>query len=438
VKKIFRSQSLVTCNADHAVFDDAFLAIDGSKIVDVGPWKKRPRSFRIEDTGSSLIMPGLLNLHTHLPMTLFRGMAEDVELQTWLEKFIFPAEKKFLSPSFVRLGTQLAACELIRHGITYIADMYFYENEIAKVLDQAGLRGLLGQTFFDAGGFDSKSLEESFRLTKKLKKQLKNHPRLAPALAPHAPYTCSLETLKATAQFAKEEALPIHIHIAETKKELGDLKRQTGLSPVRILKETGILEAPFVLSAHTIWLEDHDFSILREHPVTAIVNPQSNAKLGSGVAPIRKFLNNRVRFAFGTDGAASNNRVDIFSEMNLMAKLYRLQESEMSRLTCADILDRATRFAAEAVGESHRLGSLEPGKEADFIVIDLQKPHLQPFTNAYHHLIYSAQASDVESVYVAGRCLMKNRKIKSLHETKIFREATQTWKKIEAYLRQNR
>lgn len=181
MKKVFRTRSLVTCNEAHEVFDDAFLAVDGSKIVDLGPWKKRPRSFRVEETGNSLMMPGLLNLHTHLPMTMFRGLAEDVELQTWLEKFIFPVEKKFLSPSFVKLGTELAACELIRNGTTYVADMYFYENEIAKVLDQAGLRGLLGQSFFDAGGFDSKNLEESFERAKKLKKQLKNHSQIGRA-----------------------------------------------------------------------------------------------------------------------------------------------------------------------------------------------------------------------------------------------------------------
>lgn len=438
MKKVFRTRSLVTCNEAHEVFDDAFLAVDGSKIVDLGPWKKRPRSFRVEETGNSLMMPGLLNLHTHLPMTMFRGLAEDVELQTWLEKFIFPVEKKFLSPSFVKLGTELAACELIRNGTTYVADMYFYENEIAKVLDQAGLRGLLGQSFFDAGGFDSKNLEESFERAKKLKKQLKNHSRLAAALAPHAPYTCSLESLRATADLAKEERLPIHIHIAETKKELADLKRQTGFSPVRILKETGILEAPFVLSAHSIWLEDHDFSIFKDHAMTAVINPQSNAKLGSGIAPVRKFLSNQVSFAFGTDGAASNNRVDIFSEMNLMAKLYRLKEAEMASFTCAQILDRATRLAAKAVGEGHRIGSLEPEKEADFILLDLKSPHLQPFTNAYHHLIYSAAASDVHSVYVAGRCLMKNRKLKTLQESKIFREVDKVWKKVADFLKQNR
>lgn len=437
MKKIFRSPYLLTSDSEHTVIEDAFFAVESGKILDLGPWKKRPRSrsFRIEELEQSLIMPGLFNLHTHLPMSLFRGIAEDVDLHTWLFEYIFPAEKEFVSPSFVRLGAQLSACELIRHGITYVADMYYHQDVASEVFDKAGIRAILAQSFFDNGGFDTNDLEESFQGIRRLKKKLDGHPRLQAAVGPHAPYTCSLDTLRASAHLAKELELPVLIHMAETKKELEDIKQQSGLSPVGLVRKSGLFEAPRLLAAHSIWLDDSDFSILRQPHVTAILNPHSNAKIGAGISPVRKLMANKVRFSLGTDSVASNNRLDIFSEMNLLAKLYHLTESDMTGLKTFQLLDACTRHAAEAVGKSHRLGSLEPGKDADFIILDLSKPHLQPITNIYNHLIYSAQGSDVDSVYVAGKCLMKNRKIRSLPEEKIIAEANREWKKIAKFLK---
>jgi len=435
--QIFHSKVLVTSNKSHDVIHDAFLAVEGEKILEVGPWKKRPhhKSAEIVDATYGMITPGLFNLHTHLPISLLRGIAEDVPLKEWLTKFIFPIERKWVSPDYVRTGARLAACECLRSGITFVADMYFYADAVASTLEEIGLRGLTAQAFFDEGGFDYKSLDESFEGVRKLASRYENHPRIIPALGPHAPYTCSLETLKQTSALAKELNIPIHIHNAETEKELKDFNRKEGKTPTRYLADSGLLDSRFILLAHSLWLEKEDFKLLAKPNVTVVLNPQCNAKLASGVPPVPKFIDHGVRFALGTDGAPSNNTLDIFAEMNFLSKIHHVTEGDLQGLPGPQLFDAVTRTAAEAVGLQDRLGSLEPGKEADFIIIDLHQAHLTPLIQPYSHLIYSIRGSDVESVYVGGKKLMSGRKIHSVDENKIIEDANSFWRKIENSLK---
>ena len=437
--KLFHARALVTSNEKHEVFDDAFLAIEEDKILDCGPWKKHPqsKSFSIEELPHGMIAPGLFNLHTHLPMSLLKGIVEDVNLHSWLFDTIFPTEEKWVSPHFVRVGAELALCECIRSGVTYVGDMYYYCDEIASAVDQAGLRGMIAKSIFDHGGMDTKSLDESLEVAIRLHKKFLTHPRIQIALAPHAPYTCSPDTLRRASMIAKELNLPMMIHLAETKKEADDIQKKWGQSPTEYLEKSGLLNSKNVLLAHSIWLEDSDYKLLSKPNITCVLNPQSNAKLGSGLPPVNKMIDRGVRFAMGTDGSASNNNLDIFSELNFFSKAHHLVVGDLKSLPGPRLFDAATRKAAEAVGLGKELGSLEAGKQADFIVIDLKTPHLTPLTHPYSHLIYSVQGPDVQDLYVAGKCLMKNRKIRSLDEENILKKAEHLWKQIARGLSEN-
>lgn len=431
--KLFRAKAIVTSNKDHDVFIDGFLAVDKDKIVDVGPWKKRPRSrsFTEVDATYGMITPGLFNLHTHLPMTLLRGIAEDLELKTWLYEKIFPLEKKWVKKDFVAAGTALAACESIRNGVTFVSDMYYFQDEIAKTIDRIGLRGMIGQTVLDFKSPDSETPEESFEHARKLAAAYKNHPKILAALAPHAPYTCSPSTLKQTADVAKELNIPIHIHMSETKSEFDEIKKKYGMTPVAYAEKAGLFECSQVLMAHAVCLDDSDFERIKKPNLSVVLNTQCNAKIASGIPPISSYLKHGIRFAVGTDGPASNNNIDIFSELNFFSKIHHLSTGNLTELTGQHLFDAATIRAAEAVGLSDKLGSLEAGKQADFIIIDTEVPHLTPLTKPYSYLIFSVQGPDVESTYVAGECLMKNRKIKTVDESKVLSKANAFWSKIK-------
>ncbi len=435
--KIFRAQAVVTCNLGHEIFSDAFLAIEGNKIRDLGAWNKRPKTRKAQniDVRYGMITPGLFNLHSHLPMTLFRGVAEDLDLKTWLNDYIIPLEAKWVTRDFVRAGAELAALECIRNGVTFIADMYYFEDEVAEVIDRLGLRGLIAQHLWDAKGPDSSGVDEYLEISRRYIRKWKNHPRILAGLAPHAPYTCSPTTLRQCASLARELDAPAMIHLAETKWELNEIKQRYGKTPAAYVGDSGLLNSKNILLAHSIWLEGNDFSLVKRPNVTMVLNTQCNAKLASGVPPIQKFYDECIRFAVGTDGAASNNNLDIFAEINFLSKIHHMSEGKLDSLPGSHVFDSVTRLAAEAVGLGDQLGSLEPGKDADFIILDLRAPHLSPLTKPYSHLIYSVRGSDVESVYVKGRCLMKNRKIKVADELKVLKSAEKIWAKMAKFIK---
>lgn len=439
--KIFHARNIVTCNEKHEVIDDGFLAIEKDEILDVGPWAKRPgksvggksiggKKSQVIDATHAIITPGLFNLHTHLPMVLLRGIAEDVDFHTWLYDYIFPTEKKWVSEEFCRVGTELALCESIRNGVTYLAEMYFYENSIADCLDRFGLRGMLGATVWDIEAPNFKGADEGFALAEELEEEYRDHPRLQAAIAPHAPYTCSEKTLKEAAKFARNRKIPTMIHMAETKPEFDESYKKHSKSPMRFVQETGLFDVKQVLLAHSVWLDEGDYDLLKRPNISVVLNPQCNAKLASGIPPVQKYIEQGIRFTMGTDGAASNNNLDLFAEMNFLSKVHHVTTRDLKGLPGPTLFDSATRSAAEAVGRGSKLGSLEPGKQADFILIDSRAPHLTPLTRVYSHLIYSVRGSDVESVYVGGKALMRNRKILVADESKIVARAEKLWSKI--------
>lgn len=438
--QLFRSRGLITCNAERDFFEDAFLVVEGSRIKEVGPWRKRPRlsSKRFVDFSHGLIMPGLFNLHCHLAMTAFRGIAEDLTLEEWLQTVIFPLEKRWLSPAFVRDFTNLGLCESLRFGMTYVADMYFYTKVRQQCFEAAGLRGCIGQNTWDLEGPDyphaAASLEDFLQTQKR-------HPRrpdglVERALAPHSPYLCSAETLAAVAQCASEADAGVMIHVAETEFEVQTVKERTGMSPLKMVASSGLLNSRFSLIAHGVKITPDEMPIIRQHDKSPqsrssiVLNTQCNAKLHSGFAPVADYRNHNIRLTLGTDGPASNNALDLFSEMNFLSKVHHLLTGDLTGLPSHDILEMATIRAAEAVGLSHETGSLEPGKSADFIVVDFRAPHLCPAPSMINHLIHSARGQDVEAVYVRGCALMKQRRLTTLDEAKIRARAEALNKKM--------
>lgn len=433
MKDLYRAGVLVTSNAKNDVYFDAFMLVEKGKIIDLGPWARRPRSrsFKIHDYSFGMITPGLFNLHTHLAMTLFRGMIEDVDFQTWLFQYVIPTEAKWVSTEMVKVGAELGLCESIKNGITYIADMYYFEEEVGKAIDRMHLRGMLGYHVWDNKTPDHPNPDSAMNAIRKLARTYKEHPRIQLAVAPHAPYTCSFKVLQECSALARELHLPMMTHLSETQKEFTDLLKTKECTPVEYMDDAGCFDVSRILLAHSIWMAEHDYALLKRDSVSVVLNPQCNAKIASGFVPVGQYHKRGIRFTFGTDGAASNNNLDIFAEMNFLSKMYHLHDQDLAGLPGTDVFAAATRKAAEAVGLGERLGSLEPQKEADFIVIDTRAPHLTPLTRPYSHLIYSVRGSDVHSTFVGGKPLMLNRKILVADENRIRDKANAFWKKIQ-------
>lgn len=431
MKRLYRSQYLVTSDSDHNVYQDAFLAVDKDKIIDAGLWKNRPRSksYKTIDYSNAVITPGLFNLHSHLAMTFLKGIVEDVDLNTWLFDYILPAEKKLVSKKFVELGTQLALTECLKNGTTYIADMYFHPEQVFSAFSKLGLRGTVGVSFFDHGGMDTKSLDESFELILSMNQKFKQNKLLDLAIAPHAPYTCSKQNLRKGVEIAKELGLPGMIHVAETRFEYDEIMAKHNQSPLQYVYECGLFDLPYLLLAHMLHLNEHeDYQILQNTRATPILTPQCNAKLASGTPLAQQYKDNAIRFTMGTDGSASNNSLDIFSELNFLAKLLNLQTGRLDGISSRDLFDSVTIRAAEAVGKQNELGSLEAGKQADFIVIPLDKAHLFPVNDIYSQLLYVIRGHDVRDVYIQGKAVLKNGKVRGLDEAQLFQKCQRYWK----------
>lgn len=405
---LFRVGRLVTLNANDQILKDAFLRVENGKIKELGAWKEELESSEWVDFRSKIVMPGLFSLHGHLPMVMFRGISEGQHLMDWLNKTIFPLETKWTIPRLVRVGGKVAAAEYIRHGVTFCADMYMLEDILAETLDETGIRALIAESFFDHGNFGTKGLDHCFKLSEQLIKDFSNHPRILPGLAPHSPYLCSKETLERAAKKAKEWNCPVQIHVAESQDEIEIVKKHYRKSPVQFLESTGLLDCERVLAAHSLWLDDQDLSIYKEKSITPVLNPQCNAKLASGYPPVNQFLQRDIRFALGTDGAASNNALDIFSELNFLAKFHNFAEQTPKSIPSRKLLKAATIDSARALGLDSQLGSLEVGKQADFICLDRDFPSLLPETDLYNHLIFNTRGAQVTDVFISGEAVLRN------------------------------
>jgi 5-methylthioadenosine/S-adenosylhomocysteine deaminase len=428
--------TVVTMDAQRRVINDGAVAIRGDSIVGVGSRAEIESRFEAPktiDAHGALVMPGLINGHAHAAMSLFRGLADDLSLDDWLKKYIFPAEARNVTEDFVVWGTRLGLLEMLRGGITTYADMYYFEDAVARVTKEAGMRGVLGETIIDFPAPDNKTLAAAFTYTQDYLTHWKGDPLIVAAVAPHSIYTCSEKTLQDVAALARRNGAPILIHIAEAPFELEQSRAKHGLTPVGYLERIGVL-GPDVVGAHCVWVDQADIASLVHFGVGCINNPSSNMKTASGVMPVVEMLAAGEAVGLATDGAASNNNQDMFQEMDLASKLQKSSRRDPRALPAEQVVEMATIGGARALHLDKQIGSLEAGKKADVILISLDAPHATPMYNVYSHLVYALKASDVKTVIIAGKTVMDDRRILTLDENVILAKAREYKSKIEKSL----
>lgn len=432
---------VLTMDEEMRQFRSGAIAIRGDSILGVGPQAEIQAAFSAAQSvncGGKILMPGLVNAHTHIPMTLLRGLADDLRLDVWLMGYMMPVEREFVSPDFCRLGSLIACAEFIRSGVTSFADMYYFEEDVAKASAEAGLRGVCGQTVMKFPAPDAKSYEESLALAREFILRWKNHPLIVPAVSPHAPYTCTPEILRATAQLAAEYDVPLHTHLAETAFEVENMRNENGMPVIPYVKKQGLFEAK-VLAAHCVHIDDGEMRTLLHAGAGVAHNPSSNLKLASGIAPVTKMLETGLNVGIGTDGPASNNDLDMFEEIRLAAFLAKTQSNDPTALPAAQALTMATRTGAKALHIGHLTGSLEPGKRADLILVDTSPLHNSPRferdpNNAYAQIVYAAKSTDVSDVMVNGQWLMRDKKLLTLNEADLLQQAQSYATRIDHFL----
>jgi len=405
---------VVTEDAQRRVIENGAVAIRGDSILDAGPRAEMERKYapreRLQQP-DALLAPGLINTHTHTAMSLFRGVADDRKLQDWLEKYIFPAEAKNVDREFVRWGARLALLEMALSGTTTFADMYYFEETVAEETRKAGMRGVLGQTVIGFPAPDYQTPEAALAGAERFLKMYPDDALIVPAVAPHAIYTTSDDTLRAARALANRYKAPLLIHLAETKTEFDETVQKRKKTPAAALADLGVLQG-WTVAAHGVWLGPDDFDLLRQFQTGIAHCPSSNMKLASGVAPVTKLLQAGISVGLGTDGVAgSNNDVDMMEEMDLAAKLQKVSTGDPTALPAEQAFAMATILGAQALGMGGVIGSIETGKRADLISIRLDAPNAEPLYNVYSQLVYSLKASDVSDVMVNGRMIVRNRRM---------------------------
>jgi 5-methylthioadenosine/S-adenosylhomocysteine deaminase len=426
VDLIVSGGTVVTMDGARAVYQDGSLAVRGDSIVAVGPRAEIESHYRgaqVIDARGHLVLPGFINGHTHVPMTLFRGLHDDVTLNDWLYKYIFPAEAKNVNEDFVRWGTRLAAAEQIRAGVTTFADMYYFEDAIAEETKAAGMRGVLGETFIDFPAPDNKSEAEMLAYTEKFLKHWQGDPLIHAAAAPHSIYTCSKKTLQDAAALARKYHAAILIHVAEMKKEWEDSEKANGMSPVQYLDQIGVL-GPDIVAAHCIFVDEPDRKLLAERGTGCVHNPSSNMMIASGVSPVAEMRAAGVAVGLGTDGpAGSNNDLDLMEEIDLAAKLAKISKMDPLALNAKAVVEMATIDGARALHMQKNIGSLEAGKKADLVLISLNEPNAVPMYDIYAQIAYSLKESDVDTVLIGGRVVMRDRRLLTVDEPAVLEKA---------------
>ncbi|HKZ70693.1 MAG TPA: amidohydrolase [Anaerolineales bacterium] len=441
VDLLLTNATLLTLNPTGDVYSSGAIAITGDTITAVGPAHEIAAQYtaaQIIDCGGKVVMPGLVNAHTHVPMTLLRGLADDLRLDVWLLGYMMPVEREFVSPDFCRLGTLLACAEMIRSGVTAFADMYYFEEDVAKATAEAGMRALCGQTVLKFPSPDAGSYEDSLAYTRDFIQRWKNHPLIVPAPAPHAPYTCTAEILQACSSLAAEFDVPLHIHLSETAFEVAESRKQHNMPVIPWVKKQSLFEAK-VLAAHCVHVDEGEIRTLYNAKAGVAHNPSSNLKLASGAAPVKKMLETGLNVGIGTDGPASNNDLDMFEETRLAAFLAKGISGDPTALPAKTALEMATRLGANALHIGGLTGSLEPGKRADLAIVDLTALHNSPkFTrdpNAiYSQIVYTAHSHDVTDVMCNGQWLMRDRKLLTINEADITAAANDYAKRIDTFL----
>ena len=427
---IVRGGTVVTMDGSRRIIEDGSVVVRGGRILDVGTRAEVDAKYVAAETidaRGKVITPGLINGHTHVPMTLFRGLADDLDLNEWLTKYIFPAEAKNVTEEFVRVGARLGLAEMIRGGTTTYCDMYYFEDAIADETARAGVRGVLGETVIDFPVADNKTWSEALAYTERFVRKWKGHALVVPAIAPHAPYTVSEEHLKEVHAFSDRTGAPVVIHVSETRKEVDDLIKSKGLSPVDYLARIGFLNNR-VIAAHVVHPSQEEIAVLKRLGVGVVHNPQSNMKLASGVMPVPRMLQDDLNLGLGTDGAASNNDLNMWEEIDTTAKLHKVFTMDPKVVTAQQSFEMATIRGARALHLEREIGSIEKGKRADLLIVDLDDLNQTPLYNVYSQLVYATKADDVRTVIIEGRVVMRDRRLLTLDEqdikarARIFRE----------------
>jgi 5-methylthioadenosine/S-adenosylhomocysteine deaminase len=434
---IWSARYVLTMAPQRRVIENGAVAVRGDRIVAVGAKTDIDRRFQPKqrlDRPDAMLAPGLINTHTHAAMSLFRGIADDLRLQDWLEKYIFPAEAKNVTPEFVRWGTRLACAEMLLGGTTTFTDMYYFEDVVAEAAKEAGMRGVLGETIIGFPVADAKTPADSLKLAERFLARFHDDPLIVPAVAPHAIYTNSDETLKASRALANRYNAPVLIHLSETKRENDESLVKRKSSPTRALDAMGFFGGR-TLAAHAVWVDDADLKILKSRGVGVAHCPSSNMKLASGAAPVVKMLSLGIAVGLGPDGpAGSNNDFDLFEEMDLACKLQKVITLDPQSLPATAAFEMATMGGARALGLEREIGSLEQGKRADMILIGLDQPHAKPLYEPVSQLVYALKASDVRDVMVNGKPVVRDRQILTLDLKQVLAKAEEFQAKVRMSL----
>jgi 5-methylthioadenosine/S-adenosylhomocysteine deaminase len=422
-------------NPEFEVIEEGEIAIQGNQIIQIGskddPEIKSLTAGETIDAPNSLILPGLINCHTHAAMSCFRGMADDLPLNEWLYQYIFPAEAKFVTKEMVYFGTLLSCIEMVRSGTTTFCDGYFFEAEAARAVKDIGMRGILGEGILDVPTPDVKDPRQNIRKGEKFIEDWLGDKLITPTLFCHSIYTCSPETLKKAQKITHASNLPLLIHLSETQAEVRESLQRFGKRPVTYLDNLDLLDERLITS-HLIWVDKEEIELLQRGRVKVVHTPESNMKLASGVALIPAFLSRGIIVSLGTDGCASNNNLDLFLEMGMAARLHKVIFNDPTVLDARTALTLTTINAAKVLGRDD-IGSLEQGKEADLIIVDLDQPHLIPLYNPYSHLVYAASGSDVKTSIINGKVIMKDRKILTVDEEETMREVRKIAKRVKEW-----
>ena len=438
---ILKNAILITMDSEFHQYEPGAIAISGSSIQAIGHESEILGSYEgdhIVDCGGKVLMPGLVNAHTHVPMTLLRGLADDLRLDVWLMGYMMPVEREFVSPDFVRLGTQLACAEMIRSGITSFADMYYFEDDVAKATAEIGMRAVCSQTVLKFPTPDAKFYEESLEMSRDFIKRWKGHDLIVPSVAPHAPYTCTPEILKATALLAVEFDVPLHTHLSETSFEVETMRKEQGMPVIPYVKKQGLFDAK-VLAAHCVHVDDGEIRTMQHLGAGVAHNPSSNLKLASGVAPVKRMLELGMNVGIGTDGPASNNDLDMFEELRLTSFLQKGTSGDPTVMPARTALLMATRLGAQAMHIGNLTGSLEVGKRADLILLDIAALHNSPRfkhnpLGVYAQIVFASKASDVTDVMVNGKWLMREHVLENIDEKELLLQSRAYSEKIDSFL----
>lgn len=427
--------TVLTMNPENTVFEHGTVVVSDGKIVAVGgpELTAKYQAKKVLDVKGDIVMPGLINTHTHGSMTVFRSLGDDVPDR--LHRYIFPLENKLVSRDMVRTGANLANIEMIKGGVTTYADMYYFEDEVAKTVDKAGLRAVLGETIINFPVADAQTPEEGIAYAVRFINEYKEHPRITPAFAPHAPYTNTTENLQKIAALSEELNVPVMIHLAETDREKEEIAKRTGgKSPVQYMADIGVLNNR-LLAAHVIMADDNDLDLLKKHDVGVAHNISANTKSAKGVAPVTQMLEKGIRTGLGTDGPMSSNTLTTMNELNLVGKIHKLETKNRAAMPPLTVVEMATMGSARALHMDDKIGSLETGKLADIIVVDTKAPNMVPVYSPYAALVYGANGANVRHTIVDGVILMEDRQLLTVNENEIIQDAQRFAEKVRETVR---